>query len=179
MDIALDVPVRRSADWHYVFQPGTAAVAAARKGYAAVYHGERYICAIDRGDVPEFKIYGIEDGFEAVDMSEISRYDDTKVSYIEIQPHSHFYHAALTKAERGDDNFTKTEDGKVFMYEAFRWSKVRGAVQKLGWRHTFESLLRAGIEGVTRKSLSRKFGVDMFMYPNGSPEDIHSALFEE
>jgi len=178
-DISLDVPVRRSLDWSYMFVPAPGAVATNRKGRAAVYHGERYVCALDRGDVPEVKVYGVEDGFIPIQMSEIHRYDDSKVSYMEILPESPYYHAALSMAQRGDDNFTIAKGGKVFLYEAQRWGKVRGGVQKLGWRHTFEALLRRKIPGITRDSLAKKFNVDMLRYPCGQPEEVHAALFAE
>lgn len=178
-DIALDVPVRRSADWNYLFDPQDDTAKANRKNRAAVYYGDRYICAIDRGDIPEIKVYGVTDGFRSIEMKDIHKYEDSKVTYLEIKPESPYYHAALTKAQRGDDNFTQTSDGRVFMYEAMVFGKVRGNVQKLGWRHTFEALLRAKIPGVTRSSLGKKFSVDMLRYPVGSPEEIHDALFAE
>ena len=72
-----------------------------------------------------------------------------------------------------------TKDGRVFLYQALRWTKVRGEVQKIGWRHTLEAMLRSGIPGITRSSLSRKFDVDMLKYPVGAPEEVHDALFQE
>lgn len=178
-DISLDVPVRRSRDWTYMFTPAPGAVESNRKGRAAVYHGERYLCAIDRGDIPEIKIYGVEDGFEPIGMSDIEKYDDSKVSYMEILPESPLYHIALSKAQSHDDNYTLADNGKVFLYQAFRWGKVRGGVQKLGWRHTFEALLQKNIPGVNRTSLSKKFNVDMLRYPLGESKEVHDALFAE
>lgn len=178
-DIALDVPVRRSSDWSYMFTPADEAAKSNRKGRAALYHGERYICAIDRGDIPEIKVYGVEEGYTPIPMSDIEKYDDSKVSFMEILPESPVYDIALTKAQRHDDNYTVADNGKVFLYEAMRWGKVRGAVQKLGWRHTFEAVLRQKIPGVTRSSLAKKFSVDMLKYPQGIPEEVHDALFAE
>jgi len=177
-DISLDVPVRRSEDWTYLFTPADKAGEDHRKGYAAVYHGERYLCAIDRGAIPEIKVYGVEDGFVPIEMSDIDKHDESKVSYMEVKPDSKYYHAALTKAERGDDNFV-IASGKVYLYQAMLWGKTRGQVQKLGWRHTFEALLRKQIPGVTRSSISQKFNVDMLRYPAGAPEEVHDALFAE
>ena len=179
VDISLDVPVRRSGDWTYLFTPGTDAVAASRKGYAAVYHAERYICAIDRGDIPEIKVYDVEDGYLEIPMSDIHKYEDSKVSYAEVLENSPYYDIALTNAQRGDDNYTIAQNGKVFLYTAMRWGKVRGRVSKLGWRHTFEALLRRNVPGITRSSLSKKFSVDMLRYPMGAPEEVHAALFAE
>ena len=178
-DISLDVPVRRSEDWTYMFTPAKDAVESNRKGRAALYYGDRYVCAIDRGDIPEIKVYGVEDGFEPINMSEIHNHDDSKVSFMEITKESPLYHVALTKAQNHDDNYTIADNGKVFLYQAFRWNKVRGPVQKLGWRHTFEKLLNSNIPGINRGSLSKKFNVDMLKYPVGAPEEVHDALFAE
>jgi hypothetical protein len=178
-DISLDVPVRRSSDWSYMFEFAPGADESSRRGRAAVYYGEKYICALDRGDVPEIKIYGVEPGWVSIPMSDIHKWDDSKVSYMEILPESPYYHLALSKAQRKDDNYTIADNGKVFLYEAMRWTKTRGPVQKLGWRHTFEALLRAKIAGVTRESLAKKFGVDMLRVPVGSRDEIHDALFAE
>jgi len=178
-DISLDVPVRRSGDYSYLFTPSDDAAEANRRGRAGVYYNGRYVCALDRGSIPEIKVYGVDDGFVPIDMDKIHLYDDSKVSYMEILPESPFYHAALSKAQRHDDNFVIRADGKVFFYQPLRLGKVRGAVQKLGWRHTFEALLRKNIPGVDRDSLSRKFNVDMLRYPLGQPEEVHDALFAE
>jgi hypothetical protein len=178
-DISLDVPVRRSGDWTYLFKPCDEAAEANRRQRAAVYLGERYLCALDRGSIPEIKVYGVKDGFQAIEMNDIDRYDDSKVSYMEVLPSSPHYNAALTKAERHDDNFTLLPDGRVFFYQPMRFAKVKGAVQKLGWRHTFEALLRKNIPGVNRSSLSSKFNVDMLCVPMGPKEEVHDALFAE
>jgi hypothetical protein len=150
-----------------------------RKGRAAVYYGDRYICAVDRGGVPEIKVYGVKDGIIPMPMSDINKYDDSKVTFLEILPTSHLYETAVSKVERGDDNYTRSSDGRVFLYEAMRFGKVRGDVQKLGWRHTFEALLNRQVPGVTRSSLSRKFNVDMLKYPVGTPEEVHDAVLAE
>ena len=177
-DISLDAPVRRSADYTYLFTPSDEAAEANRKGRAGIYHSGRYVCALDRGSIPEIKVYGVEDGFVSIDMDKIYQHDDTRVSYMEILPESPYYHAALSKAERHDDNFA-LNNGKVYFYQPLRIGKKRGAVQKLGWRHTFEALLRRKIHGITRDSLAKKFNVDMLRYPCGQPEEVHAALFAE
>lgn len=149
-----------------------------RKNYSSVYYNGQYICAMDRGVIPEFKNWELVDGVQPISMADIDKYEDTKVSYIQILPTDPFFNAALTKAQRKDDNY-EIRDGKVFRYEAFRFCKVAGRVINLGWRHTLEALIRSGIPGVTRDSLSAKFGINMHMVPTGQLEDIQRALYEE
>lgn len=171
--ISLDVPQRRQSDWNYLLSGGDAkANEAQRKGYSSVYYGERFLCAIDRGIIPEFKVWDVKEGFAEVPMSDFDKYEDARISYVEILPTYEHYSSALAKAQAHDDAYMLRGDGKVFWYKCVRPQKVLGSVQKLGWRHTFESILRSNINGITRDSLGAKFGVDMYKYPVGPPEEV-------
>ena len=82
----------------------------------------------------------------------------------------------------GEDNpeyFIRPSDGKLFRCIARRYEKVRGRCLRVGWRHTFEGILRFGVPGVTRESLSAKFHVDMYKVPIGPIEELVAALVEE
>ncbi len=70
-------------------------------------------------------------------------------------------------------------DGVLCEYKPVAVRTVPSRVVLVGWRHTFEKLIRADIPKITRESLAAKFGVDMLKYPQGAPEDVIAALMEE
>jgi hypothetical protein len=71
------------------------------------------------------------------------------------------------------------EDGKLVRITCWRKQKMRGRILSIGWRCTFENLIRHKIPGITRESLAAKFGVDMLKCPAGTPEELASALMED
>jgi hypothetical protein len=174
--VTFDAAVRRPSDYTYVLQGGDN-MTEIRTG---VYYNGRYICAVDRGAVPEFKMWNEVDGLEPVPLSEIDRHgDDTRVSFIKVKPGMSGYEAAKASAERHEDNFKLLDDGTVMVYECFREGKVLGKVIRVGWRHTFESLIRAAIPGVTRAAIAEKFKIDMNKFPIGTPAEVDRLLYEE
>ena len=50
---------------------------------------------------------------------------------------------------------------------------IRTHILRIGWQHTFDRLIRRGIPGVTRESLSKKFNLPIKFYL-GSLGDIQS-----
>jgi len=174
-EITLDAHVRRPSDYKLLLQGGPNDYSGTRTG---VYYTGNFICSIDRGLIPEFKLWEETMGVEEISMADIERYDNTRVAFAEILEGSEQYHAALSLAEKGDDNYG-IFNGKVYRYQPFRETKVLGRVLRVGWRHTFEAIIRTKIPGVTRSSISEKFGVDMSKYPIGPPEELKRLLFEE
>jgi len=184
-DISLDAIVRRPGDYGNALTMQPVDPNINRSG---VYYNGRYVCAIDRGAIPEFKIWNEVLGFETIRMADIEKYDDTKVIYIQILPTDPFYNDALLLAQRGDDHYTAEFDGesktlrpggKLYRYEATRETKVRGKVLRVGWRHTFEKLIGYGIPGVTRDSLAAKFNVNLNKFPVGPPIELEKMMNEE
>lgn len=142
-----------------------------------VYWNGNYVCGMDRGVVTEFKLWEEADGVEEIPPGDESKFDDGCCTYIEILPTDSFYNQALLKAEKNDDNFTLGECGQVYKWAYFRFTKVRGRIIRLGWRHTFENLIRARLPGVTRGGIEHKFSVDMSFKPVGP--DAGAAISEE
>lgn len=149
---------------------------------AGVYYEGRHICSIDRGIIPEYKVWTQIDGAVEIPITEAERYEDAVVGFVEILPENPIYHDAWDLAVKGHDNYKieRRQDGdKLFHHRCLRIQKVRGRVVRVGWRHTFERLIAAKIPGITRQSLAAKFNVDMNRFPVGSQEEVHAAVVAE
>ena len=92
-------------------------------------------------------------------MSDIERRvdEDPHVSYVQILPLDPGYHVALSKAERGDDNYHQDEDGKVFRYQALVIGTKPGKIAKRGWRRTLCALVECG--AVAQAAVEKAFSV--------------------
>ena len=156
-DISFDAVVNRPSDNFYVLEGGDHM----EEERGGVYHLGRFICAMDRGIIGEDAVWEMADGFREIDMSDIERYDDTKVVYFEILPTDPNYHFALLKAQEKHDNYQQDGDGRLFRYQALRQAKVPSRILKIGWRSLFATLISRGIPGVTQQSIFQKFGVRM------------------
>jgi hypothetical protein len=141
-----------------------------------IYWKGNYVATMDRGLSTEFKLWEEEEGIEEIPRGDEHLYDDGCCTYVEVLPSDSFYHVALSKAEAKDDNFT-IDNGKVMKWAYFRFTKVRGRIIRVGWRHTFENLLSRNIPGVTRRALEAKFNVDLSLRPFGP--DAGAAFTEE
>lgn len=145
-----------------------------------VYYDGKHICAMDRATIPEYKIWAVS---EVVVPIPWHAADEEMASIkFEMIPRDHPEWPDLyAKAVRGSDpEYILLNDGKdVGKAAAFSVRKRPSFVIKLGWRHTFEALVRANLPGITRFSLSRKFGIDMFKFPMGTPEEVAAALHAE
>ena len=146
--------------------------------HAALYWNGRYITAIDREVIPEFKLWNVREGDVEIPMAEIDRWEDCRVSHKVVAPDDAEYEHGLERVRRHDDNWKLGEDGKLRHYRAVRPMKVKGRVIKVGWRHIFELLLLHDIPGITRASLARKFRVSLD-YVLTDPQAIHEAIIEE
>jgi hypothetical protein len=173
-DIAFDMPNRLEDAKFVVASPDFPVINANRQG---IYWNGRYIAALDRGIVTEFKVWEEEDGIEEIPPMMESLYDDGCCTYIEILPTDPFYNEALLKAQARDDNFTIGAEGQVFKWAYFRFTKVRGRIIRVGWRHTLTNVSNAGIPGITRQAIEAKFGVDLRFKPVGP--DAGAAFTEE
>jgi len=173
-DIHFDMPNKLEDAQFVVSTAGFDVINANRQG---IYRNGNYLAGMDRGIVTEFKVWEEEDGIEEIPPMMEGLYDDGACTYIEILPTDSFYHEALLKAQTKDDNFTIGENGKVFKWAYFRFTKVRGRIIRLGWRHTLMSLARAGVPGINRRSLEAKFNVDLSLKPLGP--DAGAAFTEE
>lgn len=153
--ISFDAAVNRPSEYQYVLKGGDNR----EKTRGGVFYCGRFICAIDRGVIPEHTVWSMTDGFEEIRMCDIERYDDSRVIYVEVLPSDKNYHVALLKAQKKDDNFQLDGDGRVFKYKALRECRVRDQPIRVGWRHTLLKLVQANIPGVTIDTLNERFGV--------------------
>jgi len=152
--ISFDAAENRPSEYHYVLQGDN--MTDTRGG---VFYNGVYVCAMDRGIIPEHPVWSMAQGFEEIRMCDVNRYDDSRVVYVQVMEEDKNYHIALLKAERGDDNFRKDDDGKVFKYQALRECQVRDKVITIGWRNTLVNLASVGIPGVTVDTVNEQFNV--------------------
>lgn len=143
------------------------------------YHGQ-HLCSMDRGIVPEYKQWGVSSPRKMeVPWSEADK-DDVTVEFRTLDPTMEGYEDLLEVARKGKDpRYVLRADGILCEYKPMAIRQVPARVVLVGWRHTFERILQRDIPGVTRQSLSEKFGVDMLKYPEGPPEEVLAALMEE
>ena len=158
-DISFDMPNNLShASFVMTNVPGFEDINENRKG---VYYEGRYICTMDRGMVTEIPVTEFELGHVEISPSDVDKHDEVFTTYVEILPSDPGYHHALLKAQMKDDNHVQDPDGKVFRYRHMILKMVPGRTVRVGWRSTFKALAGAGIPGVTKLSLERKFAVDL------------------
>jgi hypothetical protein len=146
-----------------------------------VYHNGRHICSMDRGVVPEFKVWKVVETVATVPLSEADK-DDATVTYSVIPPSTPGYEDLWQDAQAGrmgHDGIAVLDDGRLVQLRCTRPVKQRGRVIRVGWRHTFERLLLAQIPNITRESLAAKFRVDMWKYPVGGPAETVAAVMED
>lgn len=147
---------------------------------AGVFYEGRHICSIDRGMIPEFKIWSVRKAPVEIPMSEIEHWDGSFVNWVNIQPsETARYHDAFGKAKAKDDRYKLLPSGHVREYHAYKIGTVLDRVVRVGWRHTFERILGVCVPGINRARLSKTFRVDMFSIPIGPADEIERALIEE
>jgi len=178
-DINFDVAVRKPEEFGYSLQTDPVRRRAIEQGRLPVCHLGRYICSMDRGMVPEFKVWGVQTTRVEIDWREADL-EDASIQYETIPPSDPTYDDLRSDAERGqDDGLQIMPDGRLARMRCFATKKSRGRVLHVGWRFTFHNLINADIPGVTVQTINKKFNVDMSKIPVGSPEELHAALVEE
>ena len=138
---------------------------------AGVFYQGKHICSIDRGVIPEFKVWDQEMGHVDIPMSEIEKHENTSVIWMQVKPTDSAYDDCRSRALAGDDNY-KMDGGKVFHYRAIKIGLRKSSIIRAGWRHTFKRVIAAGIPGVTSRSINAKFGVDMDKYAGRVVPDV-------
>jgi hypothetical protein len=144
-----------------------------------VFFREDHICSMDRGIIPEFKIWKTTKRIVELPWYAADR-EDASISYVSV-PKSHpEYEDLLAKGhnEANPEYMVKT-DGKLLKLQCMGYEPVKKTCLRVGWRHTFERILAKELPGVTRKAIEKKFGVDMGKFPVGTPEELVAALAEE
>ena len=141
-----------------------------------VFYQGRHICSMDRGMIPEFKVWTVKDDWIDCSIGEADM-EGVKCLWYVVPTGTPGYREMYEDARRGlfDEMYIRN-DGALIRLTAKKMAKVKGRVLTIGWRTTFEALVRAGVPGITRESLGAKFGVNMHKYPVGSPEEVHETL---
>lgn len=147
--------------------------------FAGLYCDGRHISAIDRKEIPEFKVWELVDGWQEIDPTLAASREDARSTCIEILPDAPDFWVGLGFAKTYAHGYCiepRQRDGVNVLkrYRCFVPGKVRGPVIKVGWRHTFENIIMRDLTNLTRQSIGRKFGVDL----NYVPVDAYAAFIE-
>lgn len=144
-----------------------------------VYYREKHVCSMDRGILPEFKIWATHKRVVEIPWHDADK-EDASIAYVEVTKDTPNYQDLYEIGKKGSDpQYMVNDRGKLLRLQALGYRQVGRRCVRVGWRHTFERLLAEGIPGVTRESIARKFGVDMYKFPVGTPEELVAALVEE
>src|SRR5207249_2282974 len=130
-----------------------------------IYYLTRNVSVMDRGMVPEYKQYAVTEVRVPCEWSEADK-AEASIRYEAIPRDAPDYQDLWEAAERGSDPSLMLRNGRTLVRcQPMLTKKVRGQVVRVGWRHTFEKFVAAGIPGITRATLSARFGIDMWKYP--------------
>ncbi len=143
-----------------------------------VYYRELHLCSMDRGVVPEFKVWETKKRIVPIPWSEADR-EDASIQYEVLDPSTPGYEDLKILATTGSDPEYMLRGEAVLKCQAYGYEMASKRCIRVGWRHTFERLLAAGIPGITRPALAEKFAVDMNKMPVGTHEELVAALVEE
>jgi hypothetical protein len=177
-DINFDV-ANRLGDWSYLLEQPSSLRAITDASRQPVLYQDHYVAAMDRGPVPEFKQWSVKEVAVEVEWADADK-DEASIQYVIVNPWDANYQDLYLSASFGqDDKIQILADGRLARMRAMGVRKVRDRVVRLGWRHTFEAILRYGINGVTRQSIAAQFAVDMLKFPVGAPEELVAELVEE
>ena len=145
-----------------------------------VWFEGRHLVSMDRGIVPEVKIWSRIRVVREVPWSQADR-EDASIQWQSVpEEPKDLYEEAKAKALRGNDpQYSMSAEGTVRKMTAMAPVEIQGRVVRLGWRHTFEGIIKHGIQGAGRIEIAKQFGVDMMKVPVGAYEDVVAALLEE
>lgn len=143
-----------------------------------VYYREAFICSMDRGIVPEFKVWETKKRLVEIPWSEADR-EDASITYKVLPLDTPGYDDLFLLGASGKDPKYSVKGTALLEHSCVGYEMASRRCMRVGWRHTFERILAFGVPGVTRQSLSEKFSVDMNKMPSGTHEELVAALVEE
>jgi len=144
-----------------------------------VFFEGKHICSMDRGFIPEFKLWSVRTQAVEVPWSDADK-EDVAIAFERIFPGAEGYEDIAERARQGKDlHLAMHVDGSVIRQYPRAVRKVRGTCIRVGWRHTLCQLLAARIPGITRESLAKTFSIDMGALIVESPDEILAAVGEE
>lgn len=133
-----------------------------------VWYNGRHVCSMDRGNIPEYKIWMLEAGMADIDWVDVDRHDDVQIAYVEIMPTDAEYETAWMAFEAKRDGYHLDLNGKLFHYRACRMTLQPSYIEYVGWRHTLHRIINKKIPGVTKGTLCQALGLN-----------VHTAHFNE
>lgn len=125
------------------------------------FHGN-HICSMDRGNIPEYKVWMLAPGIEDVSWVDVEKYDDVQIAYMEILPTDEEYEAAWLAFESKRDGYHLDLNGKLFHYRACRPSLTPSYIEYVGWRHVLYRILNKGIPNVTKDTLCKALDLNVY-----------------
>ena len=146
---------------------------------AGIYHNNRYLSAVERTLMPEFSVFDGYDNFEvpctrdeffASDKDDLTHYVQEIVVNAQTDPLNHMILSnfigldgskTLKNGRGGETIVVRFPTGDIVVSTPMKIVRLPSQVIQIGWREVFERLLTADIPGITKESLSKKFGVDM------------------
>lgn len=144
-----------------------------------VYYEGRHIVSMDRGFVPEYKIWDAKDYLVPIEWCDADK-EGASIRYESVLTDDPQYVDIYAAALKGSDpNYFLRDDGSVIRCYPVAMQKRKNRVVRVGWRHTFERLIQANLPGLTREAISRKFGVDMSVHIFSTPEEVVDAFVSE
>jgi len=141
------------------------------------WHGQ-HICSMDRGLVPEFKVWSVVNRLTEVGWDEADK-EDVTIQTRSVPSTDPDYLCYALKIMANENGYSYRPDGTIIKYTPVAYRKLQGRVIQVGWRHTFEKIINRNLPGLDRMAIAAKFSVDMMRYPIGAPHELHAALLEE
>lgn len=124
-----------------------------------VWFNGNHICSMDRGNVPEAKVWQARPGLEEIDWVDIDKFDDAQVCYAEILPTDPIYEEAVLAFEAKRDGYRLDLQGRLFHYRALRRGWEPEFILYVGWQHTLYRVLNRRIPGVTAETVCKALGI--------------------
>lgn len=144
-----------------------------------VYYEGRHIAAMDRGIIPEFKLWTTSKMLAEVEWFRADE-EGVSIHYETVTRIDPEYNEWLSTALKGQNPSLRVRsDGAILRMIPRKYVSVKSHVFRVGWRHTFERILRNNLPGISRESIGKAFGVDMYRFPVGEPDEVIAALCEE
>ena len=140
-----------------------------------IFHNQRFICACERGTIPEFTLYD-EWTYEKVPASpkEVLEEPDGAKAWFEeiwVMPHTDPKRFRVLDAWIGAET-VKTQkypqanvliqriEGSIVISAGFKIVKMPTRALRIGWREVFDYIL-SGPNGVSRRQIEEKFSVNL------------------
>jgi hypothetical protein len=128
------------------------------KRQGVYFHGQ-HIASMDRGNLPEAKVWYCQPGLVDVPWSDHERYEDASVVYVEIQPTDGEFETAWQMFESKQDGFHVDHNGKLFHYRCLIMDWTPVFVEYVGWQHTLYRIFTLNIPNVTREKVAAGLGL--------------------